>query len=76
MRSIKRFLNPRCLTPMGERTMKVCTDDPLETFRFVSLADYQELHRALRYERMSLDRATARIKEYVKKEKEIAHSKV
>jgi len=54
---------------MSERTMKVCTDDPLESFRFVSLTDYKELLKALRYERMSLERATARIKEYVKKER-------
>lgn len=76
MRSIKKFANPRCLTPMGERTMKVCTDDPRESFRFVSLADYKELLQALKYERISLDRATARIKEYAKKEKENASSKV
>lgn len=69
MRSIQKFANPRCLTPMSERTMKVCTDDPLESFRFVSLTDYKELLKALRYERMSLERATARIKEYVKKER-------
>ena len=69
MRSIKKFANPRCLTPMSEHTMKVCTDDPLESFRFVSLTDYKELLKALRYERMSLERATARIKEYVKKER-------